>query len=67
LVCIKKLCKNKVAMSTSDLISAINAASDSPAELKEEDRAALLAACGELRLRLENTREGAMRAIFAVS
>lgn len=56
------------AMSVSELIKTLNATADAlPPDVKEEDRAALLAACDKLKRSLETPLETTVRVIFAVS
>ena len=55
-------------MSVSELIKTLNATADAPpSNVKEEDRAALLAACEKLKGAFESPLEATVRVIFAVS
>lgn len=53
-------------MTVSDLINTINATADSPGDLKDDERAALQAACDKLKTKLETPRETGLRIIFSV-
>ncbi|KMU85800.1 LOW QUALITY PROTEIN: hypothetical protein CIHG_03328 [Coccidioides immitis H538.4] len=53
-------------MATQELINSISAASNVPTvELKEEERVALLAACTNLKSKLETPREATLQFLFA--
>ena len=55
-------------MSVSELIKNLNATAGAPpSNVKEEDRAALLAACEKVKCLYGNPLEATVRVIFAVS
>ncbi|KMP09001.1 quercetin 3-O-methyltransferase 1 [Coccidioides immitis RMSCC 3703] len=55
-----------LTMATQELINSISAASNVPTvELKEEERVALLAACTNLKSKLETPREATLQFLFA--
>ncbi|RFU35549.1 hypothetical protein B7463_g763, partial [Scytalidium lignicola] len=54
-------------MAISDIITSINAITNSPNELKPEEKVELLAACEKLNLVLEGPREKTMRLIIAIA
>jgi hypothetical protein len=54
-------------MSVPELLNSINGVADLHAELKDDERCNLLAACARLHSKLENPFEMAIRFMFAVS
>ncbi|KAK2809734.1 hypothetical protein FQN50_003579 [Emmonsiellopsis sp. PD_5] len=51
--------------SVSELINTINATADSPPEVSNDERSALIAACEKLKTKLESPMEMMMRTLFA--
>jgi hypothetical protein len=53
-------------MSVSELINAINGFTESPAELKDDERAQLLSACKKLENAVEGPREKLLKIVSGV-